>query len=57
MSEEEKRVLETFRIIIADSTEVEKEKLLSYGEGYVAGKRASSIKSMEPVKEVTQCVS
>ena len=31
MSEEEKRVLETFRIIIADSTEVEKEKLLSYG--------------------------
>lgn len=38
-------------------TEVEKEKPLSYGEGYAAGIRASGIKPKEPVEEATQCVS
>ncbi len=40
MSEKEKRILETFGNIIPDLTEIEKEKLLSYGEGYAAGIRS-----------------
>lgn len=40
MSEKEKKILETFGNIIPNLTELEKEKLLSYGEGYAAGIRS-----------------
>ena len=40
MSKKEKQILETFGKIIPDLTEVEKEKLLSYGEGYADGIRS-----------------
>lgn len=33
MSEKEKQILETFEKVIPDLTEMEKEKLLSFGEG------------------------
>ena len=33
MSEKEKQILETFEKVIPDLSEVEKEKLLSFGEG------------------------
>jgi hypothetical protein len=33
MSEKEKQILETFRKVIPDLSEMEKEKLLSFGEG------------------------
>lgn len=33
MSEKEKKILETFEKVIPDLTEMEKEKLLSFGEG------------------------
>lgn len=33
MSESEKKILETFEKVIPNLTEVEKEKLLSFGEG------------------------
>lgn len=33
MSEKEKKILETFRKVIPDLTEMEREKLLSFGEG------------------------
>lgn len=39
MSKKEKQILETFGKIIPDLTEIEKEKLLSYGEGYADGIR------------------
>lgn len=39
MSEREKQILETFGKIIPDLTEIEKEKLISYGEGYAEGIR------------------
>lgn len=40
MSEKEKQILETFKETFPDLTELEKEKLLSYGEGYAAGVRS-----------------
>ncbi len=40
MSKKEKQILETFGKIIPDLTGVEKEKLLSYGEGYADGIRS-----------------
>lgn len=39
MSKKEKQILETFGKIIPDLMEIEKEKLLSYGEGYANGIR------------------
>ncbi len=33
MSEKEKKILETFARVIPDLSELEKEKLLSFGEG------------------------
>lgn len=33
MSEREKKILETFEKVIPDMTELEREKLLSFGEG------------------------
>lgn len=35
MSEKEKKILETFGKVIPDLSEMEKEKLLSFGEGMV----------------------
>lgn len=35
MSEKEKKILETFGKVIPDLSEIEKEKLLSFGEGMV----------------------
>lgn len=35
MSEKEKKILETFGKVIPELSEVEKEKLLSFGEGMV----------------------
>lgn len=43
MSKKEKQILETFGKIIPDLTEVEKEKLLSYGEGYADGIRSRKV--------------
>lgn len=40
MSEKEKKILETFGKVIPDLTDMEKEKLLSYGEGYADGIRS-----------------
>lgn len=39
MSEKEERILKTFGDVMPDLPELEKEKLLAYGEGYVAGFR------------------
>lgn len=33
MTEKEKKILETFRIVLPKLTDLEKEKLLSFGEG------------------------
>lgn len=35
MSEKEKKILETFEKVIPDLSELEKEKLISFGEGMV----------------------
>ena len=35
MTEKEKKILETFRIVLPKLTDLEKEKLLSFGEGMV----------------------
>lgn len=40
MSEKELKILETFGKIIPNLTEVEKEKLLSYGQGYAEAMRS-----------------
>ncbi len=40
MSKKEEEILETFGKIIPNLTEIGKEKLLSYGEGYADGIRA-----------------
>lgn len=41
MSEKEKQILETFEKVIPDLSEMEKEKLLSFGEGmaFMKGKQ------------------
>lgn len=41
MSEKEKKILETFEKVIPDLSEMEKEKLLSFGEGmaFMKGKQ------------------
>lgn len=41
MSEKEKKILETFGKVIPDLSEMEKEKLLSFGEGmaFMKGKK------------------
>lgn len=39
MSEKEERILKTFGEVMPELPELEKEKLLSYGEGYAAGYR------------------
>lgn len=40
MSEKEKKTLGTFEKVFSGLSELEKEKLLSYGEGYAAATRA-----------------
>lgn len=40
MSEKEKKTLETFEKVFSGLSELEKEKLLSYGEGFAAATRA-----------------
>lgn len=49
MSEKEKQILETFEKVIPDLSEMEKEKLLSFGEGMAFMKG----KQREEVSEVT----
>lgn len=39
MSEKEEKILKTFGDVMPNLPEVEKEKLLAYGEGYAAGFR------------------
>lgn len=53
MSEKEKKILETFGKVIPDMTELEREKLLSFGEG-IAFKTAEQKKksSKEDREEV-----
>lgn len=49
MSEKEKQILETFERVIPDLSELEKEKLLSFGEGMAFMKG----KQKEDMMEVT----
>ena len=44
MSENEKKILETFEKVLPDMTELEREKLLSFGEG-IAFKTAEQKKT------------
>lgn len=45
MSEKAEKVLNTFEKIIPNLTELQREKLLSYGEGYAEGIRARKEKT------------
>lgn len=47
MSEKEKQILKTFGEIIPNLTELEKEKLISYGEGYAEGIRNRNLKEKQ----------
>ena len=49
MSEKEKKILDTFKKVLPDMTELEREKLLSFGEG-IAFKTAEQ-KKREQEKE------
>ena len=50
MSEKEKKILRTFEEILPDMTELEREKLLSFGEG-IAFKTAEQKKEEQKEKE------
>lgn len=50
MSEENKKILETFEKVLPDMTELEREKLLSFGEG-IAFKTAEQKKERNAEKQ------
>lgn len=49
MSETEKKILETFGQIIPTLSELEREKLLSFGEGMAFMKQKNEEKEQDPV--------
>ena len=51
MSEKEKKILETFGKVIPDLSEMEKEKLLSFGEGMAFMKDRQKQKKKESEKK------
>lgn len=51
MSEKEKKILETFGKVIPDLSEMEKEKLLSFGEGMAFMKGKEKQKEREESNE------
>lgn len=51
MSEKEKKILETFGKVIPDLSEMEKEKLLSFGEGMAFMKEKSKKKEGDKKNE------
>lgn len=52
MSEKEQKILKTFEEVLPDMTELEREKLLSFGEG-IAFKTAEQKKREQEARTVT----
>ena len=53
MSENEKKILETFEKVLPDMTELEREKLLSFGEGIAFKTAEQKKREREADKEVS----
>lgn len=53
MSEKEKKILKTFEEVIPDMTELEREKLLSFGEGIAFKTAEQKKREQESEKEVS----
>lgn len=52
MSEKEQKILETFEKVLPDMTELEREKLLSFGEGIAFKTAEQKKREQEAEKEV-----
>ena len=52
MSEKEKKILDTFEKVLPDMTELEREKLLSFGEGIAFKTAEQKKRKQKTAKEV-----